>query len=161
MFSIIGLMIYNKYMKDWSYRKLLTMSNMMCSGFYFLDIVIFTRRNLDWGIPDHFFILGSTCQEIVRQWQWMPGIVVMSQLCPKGMEATMFALLAGCHNLGSLIAEFNNLWKASVISTVLPMTTIALIPYLIPDKRRTEPLIVEFPDSATAGSPVSKWYGRS
>merc|ERR1719333_33270 len=161
MFSIIGLMIYNKYMKDWSYRKLLTMSNMMCSGFYFLDIVIFTRRNLAWGIPDHFFILGSTCQEIVRQWQWMPGIMVMSQLCPKGMEATMFALLAGCHNLGSLIAEymgafvleqlkvtpagdtnesakFESLWKASLISTVLPMMPIVLIPWLIPDAKQTD-----------------------
>merc|ERR1719359_2456903 len=146
---------------------------MLCSGFYFLDIIIFTRRNLVWGIPDHFFILGSTCQEIVRQWQWVPGIVVMSQLCPKGMEATMFSLLAGCHNLGSLIADylgafmleflqvnpsggdnneeaaFTNLWKASIISTSLPMLTILLIPVLIREHQ----------DSATWGSPLSRWLG--
>ena len=29
----------------------------------------------------------------------------MSQLCPRGMEATMFALLAGCHNLGATISS--------------------------------------------------------
>merc|ERR1719258_752512 len=35
----------------------------------------------------------------------MPSTVIMSQLCPRGMEATMFALLAGCHNLGATISS--------------------------------------------------------
>merc|ERR1719443_1872436 len=84
----------------------------------------------------------------------------MSQLCPKGMEATMFALLAGCHNLGALISDFfgafvlqalsvdpaglsdegvqfDNLWKASLISSFLPMMPIVLIPWLIPDAQQT------------------------
>ncbi len=34
----------------------------------------------------------------------MPGVVILSQLCPPGMEATMYALLAGCHNLGNSIS---------------------------------------------------------
>ena len=61
---------------------------------------------------------------------------MMSQMCPKGMEATLYALLAGCHNMGGAIsdyfgafvleylscnpsgtsletAKFDNLWKAS------------------------------------------------
>lgn len=182
-FSITGLALYNTVMKDWSYRWLLLIGNSVCSLFYLMDLIIFTRKNLEWGIPDHVFVLGSSCQEVVRQWQWMPGIVVMSQLCPKGMEATMFALLAGCHNLGNLISEymgayvlelldvtptgapnegvkFENLWKASVLSTCLPMFTVLLIPILIPDARQTDVLLVNNPESATAGSPLSRWLGR-
>merc|ERR1712072_243493 len=105
------------------------------------DLMIFTRTNVRLGLPDHAFVLGSSVLgTIIGQWMWMPGIVIMSQLCPKGMEATMYALLAGCHNLGNTISSnfgavlmiylgvkphgdegggpdteyFKNLWKASM-----------------------------------------------
>merc|ERR1719231_1319897 len=99
------------------------------------------------------------------------------------MEATMFALLAGCHNLGGLISDFfgafvlqmlhvdpaglsgegvqfDNLWKASLISSLLPMLPILLINSLIPDSQQTCSLLTEHPESATVGSPVSRWLGR-
>merc|ERR1719197_2362378 len=72
-----------------------------------LDVLMYTRLNLVLGIPDVTFVLGSAVSTIViRQWQWMPGMVVLSQLCPTGMEATMFALLAGCANIGNTIADY-------------------------------------------------------
>merc|ERR1712039_673419 len=65
-----------------------------------------TRLNKKLGIPDHIFVIGSSVfQIIIGQWMWMPGVVILSQLCPKGMEATMYALLAGCHNPGNTIAS--------------------------------------------------------
>merc|ERR1719424_914931 len=100
------------------------------------------RWNVKMGIPDHAFVLGSSVlTTVVGQWMWMPGVVILSQLCPKGMEATMYALLAGCHNLGNTLslylgayilemlgvrptgaknesAQFNNLWMAALIATV-------------------------------------------
>eukprot|EP00959_Pyramimonas_sp_CCMP1952_P431962 9046278-Pyramimonas_sp.AAC.1 len=62
---------------------------------------MFARVNVWLGIPDKALVLGlSTFEEILEQWQWMPQVVILAKLCPKGMEATMYALLAGCHNLG-------------------------------------------------------------
>merc|ERR1719164_228452 len=137
-------MIYNKYMKDFNYRTLLMVSNLLISVLSFLDIIMFTRTNVKLGIPDTVFVLGSSVSgTIISQWQWMPGVVLLSQMCPKGMEATMYALLAGCHNLGNTLSEymgayvlelleikpsgadnesaqFDNLWIAAVIATVLP-----------------------------------------
>merc|ERR1719502_847433 len=73
--------------------------------------MMFTRLNIRLGIPDTYFVLGANVlQTIVGQWMWMPGIVILSQLCPKGMEATMYALLAGCHNLGNTIASNCGAW---------------------------------------------------
>jgi len=184
--SFFGLATYNKYMKEWSYRGLLLFCNTVVTLLSLLDVVMYTRLNIWLGIPDVAFVLGSSVSTIViRQWQWMPGMVVMSQLCPQGMEATMFALLAGCANIGNTIADyigayvlevlhvhptgaigetaqFQNLWKASCIATMLPAVTILMIPYLIPQAKQTDKLLLANPGSATAGSPLSKWLaGRS
>merc|ERR1719311_802628 len=133
------------------------MTNVVLSCLNLCDCILLSRLNVRMGIPDKAFVLGgSVLQTIVSQWMWMPGVVILSQLCPKGMEATMYALLAGCHNLGNTIAsncgayvllllncnpsgadnedaEFTNLWRGSVLSTVLPMFTLLLLPWLIPD----------------------------
>jgi len=184
-FSLLGLWTYNKYMGDWKYRSLLLVSNLAISILSFLDIIMFTRMNVKLGIPDTVFVLGSSVSgTIIGQWQWMPGVVLLSQMCPKGMEATMYALLAGCHNLGNTLSEylgayilekldvnpaglpnesaqFKNLWIASVIATALPLLTCILIPFLIPDKRQTDRLLEEDDRSATAGSLWQKWTKSS
>lgn len=184
-FSLLGLITYNKYMKDWNYRTLLMVSNLLISVLSFLDIIMFTRMNVKLGIPDTVFVLGSSVSgTIITQWQWMPGVVLLSQMCPKGMEATMYALLAGCHNLGNTLsgflgayileilgvqpaglpnegAMFENLWMASLIATCLPMLTLVAIPYLIPDKKQTDKLLDEDDRSATAGSLWNQWQGNN
>jgi len=182
--SLIGLATYNRYMKNWTYRSLLMFCNIAVTLLSLLDVVMYKRLNIWLGIPDVTFVLGSSVSTIViRQWQWMPGMVVMSQLCPAGMEATMFALLAGCANIGNTIADyigayvlevlhvhptgalgesaqFENLWMASAIATLLPAITIFMIPYLIPHAKQTDRLLLSNPESATAGSPLSRWLGQ-
>ena len=44
-----------------------------------------------------------------------PGVVILSQLCPPGLEATMYALLAGCHNLGGTISSATGAWVLQVL----------------------------------------------
>merc|ERR1719428_2746365 len=117
---------------------------------------------------------------MIDQWNWMPSVVILSQLCPRGLEATMYALLAGCYNLGNALsdymgayllevfevrpsgannesAQFANLWKCSVIGTLLPMLTLVMLPYLIPDARQTEKLLSDDERSATEGSLWNLW----
>mmetsp|Transcript_88860 Transcript_88860/g.153917 ORF Transcript_88860/g.153917 Transcript_88860/m.153917 type:complete len:758 (+) Transcript_88860:105-2378(+) len=182
--SLLGLGTYNRYMKDWTYRSLILFCNTVVTCLSLMDIVMYTRTNVKVGIPDVVFVLGSSvCTIVIRQWQWMPGMVIMSQLCPSGMEATMFALLAGCANIGNTIADyigayvlevlhvhptgaadeghqFDNLWKASAIATMMPAVTILLVPFLIPQAKQTDKLLVANRSSATAGSPLSKWLAN-
>ena len=141
------------------------MTNIVTAILSISDLMILSRMNVRLGLPDHAFVLGSSVLgTIIGQWMWMPGIVIMSQLCPKGMEATMYALLAGCHNLGNTISsntgallleylgcqpsgapneskQFEHLWVGSALSSVLPLLTCALIPWLIPDARQTDKLL--------------------
>ena len=113
-------------------------------------------------------------QHILEQWQWMPQVIILSYFCPRGMEATMYALLAGCHNLGNTIAsswgalllesmgvnptgsmgessQFDNLWKASLIASILPLITVLALFQFIPDVKQGDPVVD--PDAeATQGS---------
>merc|ERR1719171_1148163 len=160
------------------------MTNIVLSLLNMSDVIILSRLNVRWGIPDTVFVLGaSVMQTVVSQWMWMPGVVILSQLCPKGMEATMYALLAGCHNLGNTIASncgalvlellhctpsgapdesaaFEHLWVGSALSTVLPMFTLLLLPWLIPDAKQTDKLLDEGDRDATTGSLWRRWTGR-
>lgn len=182
VFSLVGIIAYQRYMSTWKYRHLMLIANIAYAGLSLLDLVMYLRVNKRIGIPDHAFVLSSTVlSETVRQWMWMPQVVILSYLCPKGMEATMYALLAGCHNLGGSLASncgalllhrlgcrpngavneshaFDNLWVASLVSTLLPLGSIALLFHLVPDARQDEALLDdESQADATAGSLWRRW----
>ncbi|CAD7925222.1 unnamed protein product [Amoebophrya sp. A120] len=180
VFNLVGMLIYNQRLKTWRYHKLFMVANVAQCVFALLGILVFTRVSKHvLGIPDHLFILGgSVILSIVHQWMWLPGVVLLSQLCPKGCEATMYALLAGCHNIGNGVGqifgayvlealhvqpdgskkdagEFGNLWLASVIGTVLPMFSLVMLPYFIPNATQQEVLLND-DDDGVKGS----WWHR-
>mmetsp|Transcript_25321 Transcript_25321/g.45811 ORF Transcript_25321/g.45811 Transcript_25321/m.45811 type:complete len:577 (+) Transcript_25321:157-1887(+) len=183
VFSLVGILLYQRYATEWKYQSLLVVSNLLLSTLSFSDVILFAGLNRHFGIPDKFFVLGaSVLTEMVKQWQWMPGIVIISQICPKGMEAIMYSLLAGCHNLGNNVAttggalvlelldcrpsgainetdQFKYLWAASALSCFLPMATVMLIPFLIPDAKQTDRLIQEDEHNATRGSLLRRLMG--
>jgi hypothetical protein len=182
--SLVGIFTYQRFASNWTYRSLLLFTNVVVSVLSLTDVIMFTRLNRRWGLPDHAFVLGSSVlTSVIGQWMWMPGVVILSQLCPKGMEATMYALLAGCHNLGNTIAsncgalvlellgcqptgqphesdQFQHLWVGSALSTVLPMFTLLLLPWLIPDARQTDNLLDDDDGDVTTGSLWRRWTGR-
>merc|ERR1719182_882171 len=135
-----------------------------------LNVVVFSRLNLKLGISDRYFVMGaSAAQNMVSQFAWIPGVVLISQLCPEGLEATMYALLAGMSNLGAGLAnyfgammlemlsirprgepdegaQFDRLWIAALIAAIAPALTLALLPWLIPDATQQEPLVADSAD---------------
>jgi len=180
--ALVGIFFYQRYMSTWRYRSMLILTNVVLSAFAALDIMMFARVNVRLGIPDHALCLGlSVFETVIAQWQWMPQVVILSYLCPKGMEATMYALLAGCHNVGNTIAsnsgalllkrlgvepsgeanesaQFERLWVAATISTILPLVAILVLYRLIPDARQNE-RIVDAAYDATSGSLLRRWTG--
>jgi hypothetical protein len=162
VFSLLGIFLYQRYTSTWKYRHIYLVMNLLYSLACLSDIFMFTRANLKIGIPDHWMILGGAVFEnVFSSLCWMPQVVILAYMCPKGMEATMYALLAGSHNLGNTIcancgafmlqvlgctpsgsvgesAMFENLWVASAISTVLPLIIIVGFIWLIPDARQNE-----------------------
>jgi folate/biopterin transporter len=184
VFSLLGIYAYQRFLSTWSYRNLLLFTNVTYGVLSCFDILLFSRYNVKLGIPDEVFVLSTTCLgSVINQWKWMPGVVILSHLCPKGMEAIMYALLAGCHNLGNMVAascgayllvvldcqpsgapneskQFENLWMVSAITTALPLVTIMLLFWLIPNARQDERLMDDEDCDATRGSIYRRWIGR-
>jgi len=178
LLSLLGIVTYNRYLSHWSYRSLLVVANLAVFFFSQLDVVMFARLNSEYGISDYALVLGASCIEsVIANWQWMPLVVILSFLCPKGMESTLYALLAGCHNFGSTVGsncgavllealgvspsgaageseQFENLWAAAMVVSVLPLLSTALVFVLVPDASQSEMLVG---DSATEGSLLRQW----
>merc|ERR1719378_2026013 len=91
--TLTGILITNK--------KIVFVISLAIAIFAFMtDTVFYLHWNRALGISDKVFALGSTAlEEVIHSFLWMPSCVIMAHLCPKGMEAIMFALLASCHNL--------------------------------------------------------------
>merc|ERR1719272_2441372 len=148
-----------------------------------MDVIFFLRWNRLLGLPDHIFVLGSASfQSVMEEWLYLPSAVLLSQLCPRGMEAIMYANLAACHNLGNTISnnlgalllelmgvnpsgvgveshQFDNLWLASLISTILPLLPVIIVPWFIPNKLNTEPILEHGTISISDGSLLQQMMG--
>lgn len=184
VFGILGMALYQCWLKDCKYHPLFIGGNIVACAIHCAGILVFTRHNLVIGIPDHAFVVGNLMlTALVNQALFIPGIVMLSHLCPKGLEATMYALLAGCANFGSRIAEFlgaallellsvtprgrpgeseafKNLWIAALVSSLAPLVTIVLVPFMIPNARQDQKLL-EDNSSAVDGSPWQRYWKGS
>jgi folate/biopterin transporter len=67
------------------------------------DIIIVKRWNLAIGIPDHaMYLLGdAVVYQVSYMLAWMPMIVLLSRVCPRGSESVVYAIVAGFGNTGS------------------------------------------------------------
>jgi len=162
--AILGIVLFNLYLGDQNYQTIFTWSTLVYSSLSLVNVVVYKRWNVAWGVSDKAFVLGSSAlTTVISEFNYMPAVMIMSRLCPKGMEATMFALLASASNLGGNISsysgafvldyfnvrpdgsadesdQFSNLWLVSLITSVLPCLPLLLLPYLIPNARPTDPL---------------------
>jgi MFS family permease len=183
IFSLVGFSMFNLFMKRWRYHSVFFTTNIIYSFGHALAAIQFSRLNLTWGISDEVFAISyAIVQSVTTSMLFLPCIVLLTQLCPKNVEATMYALLAGTGNLGTQIggsvgaavltylgvtprgddgesAKFENLWIAALISSFAPMITLVLLPWMIPDALQTERLMDEN-STAVQGSPWRRLKDR-
>lgn len=166
--ALVGVMTYATFMMHWSYRRVFAVTGIFYMLALLPNIALYRRWNIALGIPDIVFVLGAeVVQTIVGVWNNMPFGVLMLSLCPPGMEASIYAILAGTSNLGSAFAayqgafvldmlhikptgnmsgeaeQFDNLWIASAINISMQIVPLCFIPFLLPDARQTDNLLPE------------------
>ena len=98
---LVGPQFYNRYLKDKEYRSLVIWDALISILIAPLTFMFVLRINVEWGIPDMALIIFTdTVADIVSQCcVFLPMSVIMAKICPKRIEATSFALLAGVSNL--------------------------------------------------------------
>ncbi|CAI0376619.1 unnamed protein product [Linum tenue] len=155
--SIVGVVIYQKALKDIPFRTLLFSAQLLYALSGMLDVVFILRWNLWLGIPDSLFVMAEECvSRVVSRVRWTPMIVLSTRLCPSGIEGTFFALLMCIDSLGSLSSkwggglmlhwfgvtrtEFGNLWAVVLLRNGLRLGTLGLV-FLVPNRGLGDELV--------------------
>lgn len=115
----VAVFIFEKYVVFWNVRAAFWITTLFQIFAACLEISVLQRwnhqlfgtdpKNEDSRIVDYgFFLVGTQAiEKIIEMLDFMPCNVLIGKLCPRGMEATIFAILAGSQNYGSQIASVN------------------------------------------------------
>lgn len=151
----LGVVLFQRFLSHGSFRvAFLTTSLIKVLGSV-SDIAIVRRWNLQVGIPDWVaFMLGdAVIQQVALMLDLMPAIVLTSKVCPREMEASVFALLVSYQNIGTaasralgvglidfmgirttLPCDFDALPMVILVAHIaFPLLTVPLVFWLIPD----------------------------
>ncbi|KAH9624703.1 hypothetical protein KSS87_008113 [Heliosperma pusillum] len=114
---MLGTSLYNKYLKKKKLRKVLMWTHIGLALLTLVDMVLVSRLNVTYGISDKMVVLwGSALADAVNQFKFMPFLILSGQLCPPGIEGTLFALFMSINNLGSTISSFVGAGLASSLN---------------------------------------------
>ncbi|XTZ20627.1 MAG: folate/biopterin family MFS transporter, partial [cyanobacterium endosymbiont of Rhopalodia fuxianensis] len=154
--ALVGIGLYQKFLKTVPFRHILGWSIVISSGLGMTMLLLVTHTNRVIGISDAWFSLGdSLILTVMGEITFMPILVLSARLCPKGIEATLFALLMSIlnlsglisHELGALLTQwlritqtnFDSLWILVIItnlSTLLPLPFLGLLPATDPQTEK-------------------------
>ncbi|XP_071701337.1 probable folate-biopterin transporter 4 [Rutidosis leptorrhynchoides] len=113
---MLGTFTYNRYFKKMKLRTILIFAHVTLSILTLLDSVLVSRLNVLFGVSDELMVLfGSALSDAVNQFKFMPFLILSGQLCPPGIEGTLFALFMSINNFGSTMSSFIGAGLASVL----------------------------------------------
>lgn len=164
---LIGTACYNRYFSLWPYKKIYFWSQLSLFLCGFLDLILVSRLNLVFGIPDYVFILGDEAiSDIIGRLNTMPLFILAASVCPEGIEATLFAFNMGLGNFGANVASyygmgllhwldlshetgFTNLRTYVFVRTLFRLVPLMLIPVLLPDGSPSDSLLPTQPEKSS------------
>jgi folate/biopterin transporter len=163
--SLAAVAIFQGCLQGWRLRPLFWVSTVVRCAAACVDLLIINRLNVAAGIPDEVaYMLGNNvAAAVAEQLDLMPAVVLTSKLCPPGMEATVYAVLAGFQNFGGSVSaavgaalttefgvvadlesntcSFDGLSALVLLCHVgLPLVVVPLTFILIPDATLKDPL---------------------
>ncbi|GAU20499.1 hypothetical protein TSUD_130570, partial [Trifolium subterraneum] len=114
---MFGTFIYNRHLKHMTLRRILMWAHLGLAFLNILQIAVVSRKNIDFGIPDWVMVLfGSALVDGINQFKFMPFLILSGQLCPPGIEGTLFALFMSINNFGTTIGSFVGAGLASILN---------------------------------------------
>ncbi|KAL8205644.1 hypothetical protein R6Q57_009195 [Mikania cordata] len=145
---MFGTLTYNRFFKKMKLRKILIFSHVILAQLTLLDLILVSRLNVSLDISDKVMVLfGSALSDVVHQFKFMPFLILSGQLCPPGIEGTLFALYMSINNFGSTMSSFVGTTLASfldissgsfdnlssgigirLVCTLIPLVFLFLIP---------------------------------
>lgn len=113
--AILGIIIFRKFLLSLPLRTLFLWVVILSIVLSLPSLGLFYGWYALLGMSPKFFAvadtaIGGALQEI----GFLPLLVLAARLCPKGMEATMFALLASIMNIGLAVSDLGGAWLTTM-----------------------------------------------
>jgi hypothetical protein len=135
-----GLVVFSA--QPW--RPLFVVAIIVSAGLSFLELILIFQINQKWGIPNLVFAMGDDLiNVVVGQMVSMPIWVMMGQLCPPGVEGSVFAMVTSLQMVGSTISgtlsaqltlalgvtltDYSNLPLLTIITASLKLTALPFV----------------------------------
>jgi folate/biopterin transporter len=167
--SLVGVWMFQRFLKTVPLRQIFFWSTIISTVLGLTTLLLVTHANRSLGIDDRWFSLGdSLILTVMGQIAFMPVLVLAAQLCPPGIEATMFAILMSVCNLAGLLSHesgallthwlgvtdtnFERLW---LLVTVTNLATLLPLPLLhwVPDAAAAPDVVPIFATVEASTSP--------
>ena len=105
--SVIGVMLYEKFLKGVEVRTVLFWNVILAIIGTWLNYCFAMRWNLSWGISDYFFLIFTDVVfgAISTAFGLLPIMALFAKITPRGIEGTMFAFLTGTANFDSGVMQ--------------------------------------------------------
>mmetsp|Transcript_27520 Transcript_27520/g.72696 ORF Transcript_27520/g.72696 Transcript_27520/m.72696 type:complete len:450 (+) Transcript_27520:499-1848(+) len=105
--SWVGVVLFQAVMAKWRLRTIFWTTTLIRVAASLFDVALVQRWNLAIGISDKAaYMLGdAVIDNLCGMLAFMPSVLLTSKLCPRELEATAYALLAGFQNFGSQVAR--------------------------------------------------------
>jgi len=129
--SLAGVALFDTYMQTWKVRMAFWLTTAVNAVTTIFDLMVVERWNQRlFGIdpevetkryPDQlFFIFGAQAiDRMLDMLDSLPQTVLIGKLCPKNMEAQVFAILAALSNFGNSVAGVNGSIVAAYLGVKL------------------------------------------
>ena len=103
--NLIAIYIFHKFLRNIEFKTIFFYSAILAILVYESQIILLERYNLKLGIPDKVFALfDSFIIHLLKEINLLPILVLGCKICPKNIEATMYAFITTVINLGNLIS---------------------------------------------------------
>ena len=105
--ALVGVGLYNAYFKYVPLKKMFTYSAILATALGSTQLLLVSGYNRELGISDELFALtDSAVLTVLGEISFLPVLVLAAKICPKGVEATLFASLMSLFNFGGVTSQF-------------------------------------------------------
>ncbi|KAJ3678540.1 hypothetical protein LUZ60_002343 [Juncus effusus] len=109
-------MLYNRFFKKIPLRKLIFGLQALYSLAILSDLLLVKQINISLGISNEIFVLFfSAISEAIAQFKILPFSVLLSSLCPKGCEGSLFAFFTSSLCLASILSGVFGVFLSNLI----------------------------------------------
>ncbi|KAK9863552.1 hypothetical protein WJX84_003033 [Apatococcus fuscideae] len=153
--SLGGVATYNALLKQVPLRKMFLWTACIGTALGLTQLLLITGVNKQLGLSNELFVLGdSLVLTVLGQVSFMPVLVLAAQLCPEGVEATLFATLMSILNGGAFVGSSGGALLTQIfgvtsdnfdrlaplvllctLSSLLPLPLLGLVPDTKPDEQ--------------------------